>query len=139
MLSLASDLVWCDSKAVLHPYYQHMGLFGSEYWTYSLPRHVGDMVAKQLTMECKPISAQHAKRIGMVDQLVEYATPNGTRDIQQMVSVLLFNFNWETFIKNKGAKFDSCEAERCRALELEQMYHSFRSKQFEEARASFVH
>ena len=139
MLSLASDLVWCDSKAVLHPYYQHMGLFGSEYWTYSLPRRVGNVVAKQLTRECKPISAQHAKRIGMVDQLVEYTVPNGTKDIQQMVDALLFNFDWETFMKNKDANFSSDEAKIHRTLELEQMHYSFRSKEFEEARTSFVH
>ena len=36
MLPLAGDLVWCDSNATLHPYYKHMGLYGSEYWTYSL-------------------------------------------------------------------------------------------------------
>ena len=139
MLSLASDLVWCDSKAVLHPYYHHMGLFGSEYWTYSLPRRVGDEVAKQLTTECKPISAQHAKRIGMIDQLVDYGIPNGTKDIQQMVNALLFNFDWKTFTNKKGENFDSGKAERCRAFELERMYHSFRSKKFQEARASFVH
>ena len=49
MLSLAGDLVWCDSNASLHPYYKHMGLYGSEYWTYSLPRRVGATLAKQLT------------------------------------------------------------------------------------------
>ena len=139
MLALAGDLVWCDSKAVLHPYYKHMGLYGSEYWTYSLPRRVGDVVAKQLTEECNPMSAQQAERIGMVDQLVEYATHDGMNEIHQMVSALLYKFDWETFLKNKAKKFDSKEAEQCRAHELEQMYHSFRSKQYQDARESFVH
>ena len=139
MLPLASDLVWCDSKAVLHPYYKHMGLYGSEYWTYSLPRRVGDMQAKQLTEECNPISAKHAKRLGMVDQLVDYTTHDGTKEVEQMVSTLLFNFDWDTFLKNKVDKFDISLAEQCRAYELQQMYHSFRSKEFKEARDSFVH
>ena len=139
MLSLASDFVWCDSKAVLHPYYKHMGLYGSEYWTYSLPRRVGDVVAKQLTEECKPISAQQAQRIGVVDQLVEYTSSEGSTEVRQMVDALLCNFNWKPFLKNKADKFDYAEAERCRAHELEQMYHSFRSKQYQEARDSFVH
>ena len=139
MLALAGDLVWCDSKAVLHPYYKHMGLYGSEYWTYSLPRRVGDIEAKQLTEECNPISAKQAKALGLVDQLVDYASPDGTKDIEQMVGALLYNFNWETFLKNKVEKFDSGEAEQCRAYELEQMYYSFRSKEFKESRESFVH
>ena len=139
MLSLAGDLVWCDSIAVLHPYYKHMGLFGSEYWTYSLPRRVGHSVAKQLTEECKPISAQYAKRIGLVDHLVNYTIPDGMNEIQLLVHKLLSNLDWDMFLNDKLAKFNSSEAESCCANELEKMYHSFRSKQFEEARASFVH
>ena len=139
MLSLAGDFVWCDSKAVLHPYYKHMGLYGSEYWTYSLPRRVGNMLAKQLTEECKPKSAQYATRIGLVDQLVECRTPDGITEVRQMIHALLFNFNWEAFLKRKVENFDSNEAEQCRANELEEMYHSFRSEQYKNSRESFVH
>ena len=41
MLALAADEVWCRSGAVLNPHYRLMGLYGSEYWTYTLPRRVG--------------------------------------------------------------------------------------------------
>ena len=41
MLALAADQVWCRSGAVLNPHYRLMGLHGSEYWTYTLPRRVG--------------------------------------------------------------------------------------------------
>ena len=139
MLPLAGDLVWCDSNAVLHPYYKHMGLYGSEYWTYSLPRRVGDMLSNQLTEECKPISAQHASRIGLVDQLVDFNTSDGVSEIKQMVGSLLYNFNWEEFLKQKAEKFDSDDAEKCRETELKQMYHSFRSELYKNSRDSFVH
>ena len=139
MLPLAGDLVWCDSRAVLHPYYQHMGLYGSEYWTYSLPRRVGDFLSKLLTEECKPISSQHAARIGLVDQLVDFSSPDGVSEVKQMVSSLLHNFNWEDFLEQKSANFDRSEAEKCREHELQQMYHSFRSKLYEDSRHSFVH
>ena len=139
MLPLAGDLVWCDSNAVLHPYYQHMGLYGSEYWTYSLPRRVGDMLSKQLTEECKPISAQHAARIGLVDQLVDFNTQDGVNEVKQMVRSLLYNFNWEKFLKQKAEKFDRKEAEKCREHELKQMHHSFRSELYKNSRLSFVH
>ena len=40
--ALAADLVVARNDVVLNPYYQHMGgLYGSEYWTYLLPRRVG--------------------------------------------------------------------------------------------------
>ena len=41
MLALAADHVWCRAGAVLNPHYRLMGLHGSEYWTYTLPRRVG--------------------------------------------------------------------------------------------------
>ena len=41
-LALAADHVVAREDIVLNPYYQHMGgLYGSEYWTYLLPRRVG--------------------------------------------------------------------------------------------------
>ena len=37
--ALAADRVVAREDVVLNPYYQHMGgLYGSEYWTYLLPR-----------------------------------------------------------------------------------------------------
>jgi putative two-component system protein, hydrogenase maturation factor HypX/HoxX len=47
-LALAADHVIAREDVVLNPYYQHMGgLYGSEYWTYLLPRRVGtEMTAR---------------------------------------------------------------------------------------------
>ena len=40
--AVAADHVVAREDVVLNPYYQHMGgLYGSEYWTYLLPRRVG--------------------------------------------------------------------------------------------------
>ena len=45
-LALAADLVVAREDVVLNPYYRHMGgLYGSEYWTYLLPRRVGAEMA----------------------------------------------------------------------------------------------
>ena len=42
MMALASDRVFAREGVVLNPHYRGMGgLFGSEYWTYTLPRRVG--------------------------------------------------------------------------------------------------
>jgi len=49
-LALAADQVLARQDVVLNPYYGHMGgLYGSEYWTYLLPRRVGAAVAAELT------------------------------------------------------------------------------------------
>ena len=40
--AVAADHVVAREDVVFNPYYQHMGgLYGSEYWTYVLPRRVG--------------------------------------------------------------------------------------------------
>ncbi|WP_280268128.1 hydrogenase maturation protein [Nocardia wallacei] len=70
MLALAADEVWCRESAVLNPHYRLMGLHGSEYWTYTLPRRVGAEQADRLTRETMPVGARAAGRIGLVDRVV---------------------------------------------------------------------
>ena len=71
MLALAADEVWCRSGAVLNPHYRLMGLHGSEYWTYTLPRRVGAEQAARLTGACLPVSPASALRCGLVDRVIE--------------------------------------------------------------------
>ena len=48
--ALAADQVYAREDMVLNPYYGHMGgLYGSEYWTYLLPRRVGAHMTARLT------------------------------------------------------------------------------------------
>ncbi|MGH6840471.1 MAG: enoyl-CoA hydratase-related protein, partial [Methylocella sp.] len=68
MLALAADRVYARSGVVLNPHYRSMGgLYGSEYWTYTLPRRVGSRRALELTLSCKPIGTRVARRIGFLD------------------------------------------------------------------------
>ncbi|MFD7097873.1 hydrogenase maturation protein [Streptomyces xanthophaeus] len=73
MLALAADEVWCRSGVVLNPHYRLMGLHGSEYWTYTLPRRVGAGVAERLTTEALPLSAAAAHRLALVDRTLSCA------------------------------------------------------------------
>jgi putative two-component system hydrogenase maturation factor HypX/HoxX len=78
MLALAADQVWCRAGAVLNPHYRLMGLHGSEYWTYTLPRRVGATEAAKLTSACLPVSPASALRSGLIDQVIA-ADPAGFR------------------------------------------------------------
>jgi putative two-component system hydrogenase maturation factor HypX/HoxX len=71
-LALAADLVIARDDIVLNPYYQHMGgLYGSEYWTYLLPRRVGAAMSRRLTSApFTPIGAQRAVAIGLLDAML---------------------------------------------------------------------
>ncbi|MFB7631442.1 enoyl-CoA hydratase-related protein [Streptomyces sp. NPDC056149] len=71
MLALAADEVWSRAAAVLNPHYRLMGLHGSEYWTYTLPRRVGPETADYLMHRALPITAARAQRLGLVDRVVD--------------------------------------------------------------------
>ncbi|WP_067845204.1 hydrogenase maturation protein [Nocardia lijiangensis] len=70
MLALAADEVWCRAAVVLNPHYRLMGLHGSEYWTYLLPRRVGATEAERLTRAALPVGAGSAAALGLVDRVV---------------------------------------------------------------------
>ena len=67
-LALAADRVVARSGVVLNPHYKGMGnLYGSEYWTYLLPRRVGADGAKRLTEARLPLGTNAAQAIGLID------------------------------------------------------------------------
>ncbi len=65
----AADHVVAREDVVLNPYYQHMGgLYGSEYWTYLLPRRVGHELSRELTSApFNPIGTRRGVEIGLLD------------------------------------------------------------------------
>ena len=67
--ALAADHVLAREDVVLNPYYGHMGgLYGSEYWTYLLPRRVGaEMTAELTSAPFEPLGARRAVEIGLLD------------------------------------------------------------------------
>jgi putative two-component system hydrogenase maturation factor HypX/HoxX len=70
MLALGADRVIARDGVVLNPHYASMGLFGSEYWTYVLPRRVGHAHAERLTQACLPVGTAEAAAIGLVDDVL---------------------------------------------------------------------
>ncbi|QIP83867.1 hydrogenase maturation protein [Streptomyces sp. Tu 2975] len=84
MFALAADEVWCRSGSVLNPHYRRMGLHGSEYWTYTLPRRVGAPMAERLTEEARPVSAAAAQSMGLVDRVVDCAPQDFTAEVTRL-------------------------------------------------------
>ncbi len=67
IMALACDEVVIRDGVVLNPHYRTMGLYGSEYWTYLLPRRVGAARARRIMDECQPMLAVEAIGAGMAD------------------------------------------------------------------------
>ncbi|RPF38843.1 hydrogenase maturation protein [Streptomyces sp. TLI_185] len=110
MLALAADEVWCRTGAVLNPHYRRMGLYGSEFWTYTLPRRVGTDTALQLTTEALPVSAARAARIGLVDRLVEAPAQGFTAETERLAAELASDPDLPQRIAAKAAARQADEA-----------------------------
>ncbi len=73
-LALAADHVVARTGIVLNPHYRNMGnLYGSEYWTYLLPRRVGAARADEIMANRLPLGAPEALALGLIDG---YAGPD---------------------------------------------------------------
>ena len=70
-LASACDFVVAKKSCVLNPHYKTIGLSGSEYHTFTLPKRVGNENAKKLINECLPISANKAKELSLVDEVYD--------------------------------------------------------------------
>jgi putative two-component system hydrogenase maturation factor HypX/HoxX len=67
-LALTADHVWARDGVILNPHYKNMGnLYGSEYWTYLLPRRVGADGARTIMAARLPLGAPRAVDCGLID------------------------------------------------------------------------
>ncbi len=68
-MALAADRVVARNGIVLNPHYKSMGnLYGSEYWTYLLPRRAGADNAGAVTEARLPMGVDEAGRLGLIDE-----------------------------------------------------------------------
>jgi putative two-component system hydrogenase maturation factor HypX/HoxX len=67
-LALAADRVVARDGIVLNPHYRNMGnLYGSEYWTYLLPRRVGSELGHSIMARRLPLCTAEAFSLGLID------------------------------------------------------------------------
>ncbi len=120
MLALAADIAFARAGVVLNPHYKSMGLYGSEYWTYSLPRAVGSEIAHKLTQECLPISAIQAHQWGMVQDIGPRCPNEFSAWLLQAAKSALSDEKYAAQRARK-ANIDLEKMYRCRQNELAQM------------------
>jgi putative two-component system hydrogenase maturation factor HypX/HoxX len=75
---------------VLNPYYQHMGgLYGSEYFTYLMPRRIGHELTAELTSApFEPIGTRRAVEIGMLDDAFGEDVPRFRGQVRALATEL---------------------------------------------------
>jgi putative two-component system hydrogenase maturation factor HypX/HoxX len=69
-LAFACDRVWARAGVILNPHYKNMGnLYGSEYWTYTLPRRVKRGEPRAVMDNRLPVGSAQAADLGLVDRV----------------------------------------------------------------------
>jgi putative two-component system hydrogenase maturation factor HypX/HoxX len=104
MLALAADEVWCRDGAIFNPHYKLMGLHGSEYWTYTLPRRVGESEAQRLTQSALPVSAKRAVELGMAERVLQAAPQELGDEVARLAAQLAASPDLAARIAKKQAK-----------------------------------
>ena len=129
MLALAADQVWCRAGAVLNPHYRLMGLHGSEYWTYTLPRRVGAEYAARLTDACLPVSPGSALRCGLIDRIIAGGVADFRAQVAALASQLAHSPGYPARLAAKARELAAAEKLRplaaYRAAELAIMSRNF--------------
>ncbi|WP_295053461.1 hydrogenase maturation protein [Sulfuricurvum sp.] len=145
-LALAADFIVAREGVVLNPHYQTLGLHGSEYWTYTLPRRVGGEKAEELTNGCLPISAVHARSIGLIDTLLSENDETYLEQLHIYCRTLCDDEErYDERLESKRQKINHTsfaeEIQSYREVELEQMYPSFYdpASDFNRLRKDFVY
>jgi len=145
MLALAADQVWCRSGAVLNPHYRLMGLHGSEYWTYTLPRRVGAAEAARLTEACLPVTPGAALRSGLVDHVIDDDAIGFRTQVAALARYLVRSPAYPVLLAAKARQLATAQHHRplaaYRAAELAIMARNFSDpgEPYAELRRAFVY
>jgi putative two-component system protein, hydrogenase maturation factor HypX/HoxX len=129
MLALAADQVWSRAGAVLNPHYRLMGLHGSEYWTYTLPRRVGAEHAGRLTTDCLPVTPASALSCGMIDKIIAGGLAEYHAQVAALASQLAQSPDYPARLAVKAREIASPQQQQLlashRTAELAIMRHNF--------------
>lgn len=149
MMALAADQVIAREGVILNAHYKSMGgLYGSEYWTYLLPRRVGDDMAAQLIKRCLPISAESGKRIGLLDDVIYHDVHNPSSFHDQIVRIAekkAKDQHLQTYLEIKAEELQSNEdsdpLSAYREAELEKVKENLfnADSEFHATRKAFVY
>lgn len=144
-LALAADVVHARRGIVLNPHYRNMGnLYGSEYWTYLLPRRAGARAA-EVHAERLPIDATRAQALGLVDTVGDSSRADFLAQVRAAAHALARPDSFAELIAAKRALRELDEQarplERYRAEELDRMRLNFYGfdPSYHVARYRFVH
>lgn len=129
-LALAADRVWARRGVILNPHYKNMGnLYGSEYWSYLLPRRVGVDQAQGIMRNRLPLGAETAAAMGFLDEAFGEDLAGFEAETRRRAEALAEAADFADQLREKNRRRAEDEAakplENYRAEELEHMRRNF--------------
>src|SRR6516165_3034935 len=145
-LALAADEVWACEGVVLNPHYKDMGnLYGSEYWTYLLPRRADAANARRVIQARLPMGTAEACRLGMIDRVLPASCRTDSTAINGLAHALAMDPECEVRLAEKPRRRAADEGEKplaaYRAEELARTQLNFYGfdPSYHVARYNFIH
>jgi len=128
-LARAADYVWAREGIILNPHYKDMGnLYGSEYWTYLLPRYAGAENVKPITQSRLPLGTAKALSLGLIDATFGKNIVDFNNEIKQRLATLI-NSDLDDFVadklKQRKADEEQQPLDQYREQELDKMQLNF--------------
>jgi len=112
-LSLATDYIFARASIILNPHYKNMGnLYGSEYWTYLLPRRVSESRVKSLTQNRLPIGAPEARNIGLIDDCFALNSIEFKKKMTHIAEAIAVNPDFPALLQQKVHQRQSDEQQK---------------------------
>ncbi len=141
-LGLACDFVVARESIVLNPHYKTMGLSGSEYHSYSLPKRVGLNLANKILDDALPIGTKQAKDINLIDKIL--LSDKYEKHLKEFCEELLSNEDeYYDFLDEKSDRLEKDEKliYDSKNSELKKMHPEFwdETSEFHKLRADFVY
>lgn len=128
--ALTCDFVFAREGVVLNPHYKNIGnLYGSEFWTYTLPKRIGWEKGKEVMENRMPISSVKAFQIGLIDGVFGETPEDFREKLSLWVKKFVNSEDYVLFLKEKRERMMKDEAmkplSKYREEELEKMKINF--------------
>ncbi len=101
-LALAADRIYAREGVVLNPHYKNMGnLYGSEYWTYLLPKRTGAHSGREIMENRLPLGAAAAMRIGLIDDCFGASVDAFVAQVESIAEALARDTSFDLRLEGK--------------------------------------
>ncbi|BFM16715.1 hydrogenase maturation protein [Maricurvus nonylphenolicus] len=145
VMAMACDRVAARDGVIMTPYYSNMGLHGSEYWRYLMPKRAGLEATQRIRKQAHPLLASEALAIGLVDEIFNEDWQEYHHTIEQYAKALAKPdchkdiLAYKQIIRSKDEAEQPLQVYRNEALAIMQQQFFDPDSEYHRLRHNFVH